>query len=503
MKKKLLSLLLVGAMAASLLVGCGGDSKDSSKDYSSEIDMEEDPYTVAIQVVVLPGTDYSAIESKMEDALSEIALKKVNAKVDVQFVSIAELNNKTQLAVASDGEDKIDIVAASTVMKVETLVGKDILIDMNEGGLLEKRGAGLVSLFGDAIKVGSIEGKQLAVPANTYYALETGIYYNKTMADKYGITLPEKGTFAQLEEALYKLHAADSSVKCHYPGGGNLLYIPFFYGTENFGDNAKYGAIMSVDSTEIVNLYETEEFKDYCLSMLKWKKDGLILQEDNSDETPSQTYIADGSLFYTPASLNPIQRADYIGNGMASNIEIGFMVINDATITSSSVDEYMWGIASSCERPDKAMDVLNLLYSDAEFANILKYGFEGENYEKTGDSTIAMNYSYFPMFYKGGDVATMYNTIGEDFIPQMEALESSATKSAAYGYLFLDEDYQTEAAAVTSVIEKYLARLQTGLFADEAEMTAYLDEFNAELKKAGIENIIEGNQEQFDAFLGK
>lgn len=36
----------------------------------------------------------------------------------------------------------------------------------------------------------------------------------------------------------------------------------------------------------------------------------------------------------------------------------------------------MLGIASTCERPDKAMDLLNLIYSDAEVANLLQYGVE-------------------------------------------------------------------------------------------------------------------------------
>ena len=85
--KRLLALLLTSAMTASMiLAGCGGGNSGNSGNsessgggsssgdttaaddtasagVSTEIDMDEEPYTVAIQVVTLPGTDYSAGEA--------------------------------------------------------------------------------------------------------------------------------------------------------------------------------------------------------------------------------------------------------------------------------------------------------------------------------------------------------------------------------------------------------------------------------------------------------
>ncbi len=505
MKKKILSLLMVGALTASLFAGCGKKGS-SATDYSSTIDMEEDPYTVAIQVVVLPGTDYSAFEENLEAAINEISLKEVNCKCDIQFTNIAELVNTTQMAVAAGKDDKIDIVAACTVMPLSSLVGKEILLDMNEGGLLDKRGAELKTIFADVLKSGEVDGQQLAIPANVYNALETGIYYNKTVADAAGITLPETGTFADVEAALYALHEVNPDIRCHHAGSGNLLYLPFFYGIDTFGDNAKYGAILDAEKdATVVNVFETEMFKDFALTMFRWHRDGLIKENDTSDETPTQTYIASGDAFMTCASLNPEQRANYAGTLANSGYEIGFMTLTSPKITTSSISEYMWGIAASCERPDKAMDFLNLLYTNADVANILKYGIEGENYfpVEGSDTTIAMNYSYFPLFYRGGDVNIMKNTAGDEFIADTKAFEASASISPILGYLFVDEDYQTESVVIANAIAEYMPKLQAGLFNSEEEVLAYLDAFNKALNDAGIQDVIAGNQEQLNAFLGK
>lgn len=46
----------------------------------------------------------------------------------------------------------------------------------------------------------------------------------------------------------------------------------------------------------------------------------------------------------------------------------------------------------NCERPDKAMDFLNLLYENADLANILNYGIEGKDYVYTEGSDRIISY---------------------------------------------------------------------------------------------------------------
>ena len=115
MKKKLaivLALLLIVAVAA----GCapqqttaptqgtttqGSETTGTTEPSGPSIDFDEEPYVVNLQLVALfeKNTDLEKIEA----AINEITLAKVNAKVDIQQIFIGDLKEKTSLAVAEIG----------------------------------------------------------------------------------------------------------------------------------------------------------------------------------------------------------------------------------------------------------------------------------------------------------------------------------------------------------------------------------------------------------------
>lgn len=513
-KKKLLSLLLAVSMSASMLAGCGNGSGDNNGNSANEpgsqtpaedsgtgeagaIDMEEDPYEVAIQMVVLPGVEIPN-EAELESAINEVTLPAINCTVDLQFEWISEVANNTSMKIA--GGEKIDLVHVGTVQTLSTMVGSEILHDLNEDNLLQTRGTALVELFGDVMKAGEVNGQQLAVPANVYAANSKTMRYNKDMAAEYNLDIPEKGTVDDMEAALYAFHEANPDVMAYFVGGGEMNLLAWLADYESFGSESSYGVIFD-DSMKVENLYTSELFKDYVLRMNKWRKDG-ILCKDATDTTTGQEYQMAHQLFASVANYNPYLAQQ---DGMNYDYESGYLTLSEPAITNSSVTEYMWGIASSCERPDKAMDFLNFLYSNADVANLLKYGIEGENYTfAEGSSTIVeSNGSYNPMFYVGGNSNIMYvqAPATDDYIPSMQAFEESATASGIIGYIFDDSNFQPESAAIYSAILKYLPTLQNGACGSEEDTLAYLDEFIAALEAAGINDVIQANQEQLDAWL--
>ncbi len=280
MKKRVLSALLVTALAGSLLAGCGSSggssasdgsaaSEESGDEYSTEIDMDEDPYTVAIQIVTMPGTDYSDSLEEREEAINAITVPAINCEVEIQEVWISELSNTTSMGVA--GNEKIDLIAVGTVQTLSSMVGSEMLLDMNEGNLLENRGSTLTELFADTLDAGYVNGKQLAVPARVYAATTKGIFYNKTMADAAGVTLENDMTLDELQEAFLGIKEYDSSVYPYYVGDGSLNYMYWLYTYETFGSESSYGVVWDIESDATVeNLYATDTFKEYCLKMQEW-----------------------------------------------------------------------------------------------------------------------------------------------------------------------------------------------------------------------------------------
>ncbi len=65
----------------------------------------------------------------------------LNCTVDLQFIWISELPNTTNLAIA--GNEKIDLIHVGTVQPLSSLVGADILYDMNTDDLLQKAWSGI------------------------------------------------------------------------------------------------------------------------------------------------------------------------------------------------------------------------------------------------------------------------------------------------------------------------------------------------------------------------
>lgn len=526
-RKKLWSLLLVTALTASLLTGCGGSGSDDkgtasnggnaqteqgngdaedggTEGYSTEIDMEEEPYTVAIQVVTLPGTEFEG-EEEREEAINAITVPAINCKVDIQEVWISEVANTTSMAIA--GDEKMDLVHVATVQTISSMVGSDMLIDMNEGNLLQNRGQKLVELFGDLLDTGNVAGQQLAVPAKVYNANARGIGYNKTMADELGITIPETITWDDLNDILYEVHEKNPDVMAYFTGNGELNYLYWLQGYATYGTESSYGVILDPsNSTTIENLYASDLFKEYCIQAWKWTQDG-IQPGDPTDTSTAQDYFNAQKLFSVVGTINEEQNATWGATAAQNGFEIGWSELVGPTISNADVTEYMWGIASNSERPDKAMDFLNFLYSNAEVANILKYGLEGVNYDfaEGSDTIIVSNGSYSPLFYQGGNLAEMLvqSPAGEDYIEKVKAMEAEATVSPICGYMFDDSEFQTESSVIYSTILEYLPRLQNGMCESEEATLALIDEFNAKLEASGINDVIAANQEQLDAYLAQ
>ncbi len=186
--KRAASTVALTTLAVSMLSGCGGSSEENNTEagtdsgteaavpagegITSEIDMTEEPYTVAIQVVTLPGTQFEG-EAEREEAINAITVPAINAKVDIQEVWISEVVNETSMNAA--GGEKMDLIHVATVNPLSALVGSDMLYDMNTDNLLQNRGQNLVSVFGDSIDAGYVNGKQLAVPAKNFVASGKGI----------------------------------------------------------------------------------------------------------------------------------------------------------------------------------------------------------------------------------------------------------------------------------------------------------------------------------------
>jgi len=164
---------------------------------------------------------------------------------------------------------------------------------------------------------------------------------------------------------------------------------------------------------------------------------------------------------------------------------------------------------NTCEEPEKVMAFLELLYQNADLANLFNHGIEGKHYEKVSERIIRYpqgingeNVGYGHIFSMYGDAMQQYQfePADESFYEELIRFSKEAQPLLTLGYSFDTKKVASEIAAVKDVVNEFRPLLESGVL---EEVDQALDTFLASLKEAGIDRIIMENQRQLDAWLPK
>lgn len=509
MKRKVISLLLTAGLLGTMLTGCGGGSQGTAGDTGSSDasgtesgadsgDAQEgDPYTVAIQIVNVT-TDQTDIEM-VEEAINEITVPAINCKVDIQNIFIGDLPTTTSMNVVSG--DKMDIVCVGRTQKIHDIADDGILLPLDD--YLQYAPA-YVDLVKEYLEVGKVDGVQLTLPVHPYLARSSGFVYNKDMADEYGIELKDGATFDDLTAAFAILK--EHGVYGTSFGEATNCQATLYYNVEVFGSNGEYGMIQDpVNSTTVESFYGSDLFKNFCYQAKAWADAGYIPSDSLTDTTSVQEYITMEKVFGCATAYDMSEYATW-QSGQPFTVDIIQLV--DPLVTTSSVVELMWGLASTCENPQKSMEFLNYMYENPAVADLLKYGIEGQHYTiaegtervTTTEGSTTGNNGYASMFtHFGNPMDTLTATPNTDEYPErVKEFNEGVQSSAVLGYAFDPSEYSAESGAISNVIAEYLPRVHVGQVED---VDAYLAEFLEKLDAAGYSDVVAGNQAQVDAFL--
>jgi len=223
MKKVIAVIITLALMVA--IVGCGASKKSDGNTTTdttatASTQTEKEPEQVTLKWV---GAGWLANEKA--DTLIE-RWEKQNPNVKVEY---------TELSSAVDEEylKNLDIMIASGEQIDLTYLGvTDLLVRALNGAALPINDA--IAQNGDDFEKDytSLATRMLSVDDNIYgvpYANNTfKVFYNKTMTDAKGITIPEKWSIDEFTEIAKKLNDPDNNVwGCIYPSTwSDLCYAP-------------------------------------------------------------------------------------------------------------------------------------------------------------------------------------------------------------------------------------------------------------------------------------
>lgn len=508
MKKKLLAAMMTVTLCVGALAGCGngggsgnGGASGSGGGAGTENGGQaaDEPVTDLKMLMVSVGFNLEDAEA-VEAEINAYIEPKINANVDIEWLDMGEYANQMNLKITS-GEE-IDIMPTFGTL-ISSLYGQGALTDLTE--LVEEYGKDIVDSVGaDYMKAGEVNGKLYSIPIVQSFATEDSFLYRTDIVEKYNIDLSSVKKLEDLTPILKQVHEAEPGLTLIVANSINESMLRE-WAWDGLGD--ENGVLMdAMNSATVSNLYESEEYKNYVNLMHEWYEAGYI-QTDAATTSENLTTLFDtGTAFATIAKNYPGNVEDKFSRCAYS---FDAIPLADPAATTNQVANSVMTIPTTSENPEKAMEFLNLLYSDAVLQNLMCYGIEGQDYRIVDEEKGIVDYlegedmmtcKYVNKFMIGNSlIAYTAATAPEGIHEQLEEYNKSARKSVALGFSYDSSNVTNELAALGTVTAKYRRGLESGSLDPETELPKFIEELNS----AGIDTVVEEKQKQLDEWLGK
>lgn len=512
--KKMLALLLALVMVFSL-AACGGDAEkepaqNDDANVSNEVDGSEEKVTVKLSYPVLLVVPTEEGTANVEKAINEY-LDSIGENFHVDLDPIDGNTYPTDMDMALLGNTPVDVFLP--LAGLSPAVNEKKVMSLND--YLDDELKGAVDLMGeDFLKANTFDGQVYGIPAYKGMVLITYWVVRQDVFDQTG--LDPNGTYdmAAISDAMAKIQAVCPEIPAIAPRlgvttGNSLLLEDVMSGVEHYActDLSSGGAVFG-QSTQVENYYESEMFEEMVRTAYAWNQAGYVTA-DASIETEEGHALLDAgrALSYFIGYAN--SRATVEGNGEDSEYPTYAIPVATDVFTSNFLN---WCIAHSCQHPSEAAKMLNLLYTDETFLNLVIYGIEGEDYVTVDESGVvdlidwpeglAMESVPYTAYLSCGIMGNQFimHTLTEsglDDVTFMKANMDNAYYSPLFGFTFNNANVANQVSAVSNVVTQYYA----GLLCGELDPDVYLPKFQAELKDAGIDDILTEMQTQVDAWL--
>ena len=508
MKKRIIASLLALSMAAALFTGCSSsEKKEDDKQKATEDQAADEDYPVIKMAysVVFPSPDEEAIEEELNKILRE----KAHAEVDLVGIEFGNWATQLNLMLTGGGDDSLDLFNSFWYTSVSNLVANGQVMELD--GLLESEGSEITDLFADGmeqyLKCGEVNGKQYGIPCMYSYCTEN-LYYARTEdAQKANVDWSKVTDIDSMSDAILQIKAANPD-SYYIPGSTEAYWVP--KSIDYLGDTNYLGVLTNpTESTKVENFYESEYFKNWLGHVKEWKEAGVFSPDPLSNSNASLMNllmgVANGTTGYGwDAEVS--MEATIAQN----NLELEGTKVTDALSTTSDATTYMWHISSFCKEPEAAMRILKVLYTDPEAAQLAANGIEGLDYELNEDGQMVYPEGKSGMSDLGWAAASMaywpnvmlcktWYYEPEDIYDQMLEKNKTCDKSLALGFTFDSTKVADQMTACANVVAQYYTPLMYG----EVDIESTLPKFQADLKNAGIDEIIAEKQAQLDAWLAE
>lgn len=455
-----------------------------------------------VKLIWYMGGTVQPDHDEVMEAINEITREKINAEVEINWIDWNNYSNQMAIYLASG--EPMDLIYTSNW-------ANDFYADVAKGAyqeldmaMIEELGPNIVKgVLPAAWDAAKVNGKLYAIPNTQVQARWPGVIMQNQYVEKYGFNPDEVKTLDDFTPFFEQIAKGEPGI---YPidifkGNANIMtYYMTAMGLEYFSDNNPFGIYLDDEETQLVNLYETPEIREFLLMIRKWYEMGVV-RPDAATITDLSGEKANGMLANIFAVNNPDTLANQANLMGLKTEDLSIKVLSDPFLSTASVVATMTAIHSGSQNVERAIMLYNLLYDeeDTRLINLISFGIEGKHYNKVGDDLIERipNGGYWVDC--GWEYGNLFNCLRIDpnqpaWRPTGEDINANAIVSNLMGFGFDPTPVKSELAQITSVLDEYKPALFTG----SVDVDEYLGQLNEKLVAAGSEAVREEMQRQID-----
>ncbi|WP_123039614.1 ABC transporter substrate-binding protein [Cohnella candidum] len=499
--KKLAGVALAATMV--LVTACGNSNKSESSPSSSSAA----PSSSAAQTDA--GETYEVVmgypllgpvpkdQAEVEAAISKITKEKINATVKLLAIPFAQWSQQANLMLT--GNEKLDLMLTDfatygSMVSTKRFAALDDLIAQN--------GKGIQEALGDKLNAAKIDGKIYAVPVNQLPEGGSALFLRKDLLDQAGVDVSTVKSVDDLDNVFKALKEKNPQMTVLAPNVQGAMPLTTIFDSLGQYDSLLDGlGVLNVNDAgmKVVDLYETPEYAAAMKKLRSWYQAGYLPKGASTIKISNTDQVKSGKAISFVDSDKPAsekKEAAIVG------FDVAKVPMQKPLLTTQGVLGLDWAIpANNSRNPAKAMEFLNLMYTDKDIINLINFGIEGKHYTKKSDNVISITGDGYGMHqtFMFGNVHLTYLTDTEDPKSREDgkAFEQTIVNSKAVGFAPNLDAVKTEVAAVKNVTAQYVPALETG----SVDPDKVLPQLISKLKAAGIDKIIAEKQKQLDAWL--
>ncbi len=436
----------------------------------------------------------------VEAAINEITVPEIGVQVEIAPIYCYNLNQQQTLDVSSGGD--LDLILCMLETNA-SYIKNEAIIPITD--LYNEYGKNIQASLGEAVNAGAVKNELYTVPVAATLGQSYGFIMRSDLMEKYEYSKEEQSmTLEELTELFKKVKEGEG--EAFYPVAG-LTDVMMFLKYDDLGVSLRTGGILlDGDTDTVVNVYGTDEFAKMASTIYEWAQAGYLNPDASMEDSPA-TQVAAGNFGGQFSNTSPGQDV-WVGNTAGSDMTtIHIKGMENYSITTM-LSNISWGISANCDKPEKAMELIDLMFGNNNFGTIMTAGLEGQTYEvvekdANGNMIIdfpegldMMSVPYYNLFGVWPNSKVQWAPNELEYFEEMPKFNAAMEYSPAFGYTFDTTGFESQLTALDAVWAQYQATILGG----KQDPAGVLPEFLKALEDAGINDLIAANQEQYNAW---